>query len=996
MTLKEKAAFLGGKGEWETRDIPRLGIPVMVCSDGPGGLRRQAGTGDHLGLNPSLPATCFPSPSLMACSWDQELEEELGTALGAEAADQGVDILLGPGLNIKRNPLCGRNFEYFSEDPYFSGKMAAAFIRGVESQGIAACPKHFAVNSQELRRMAMNAVVDERTLREIYLTGFEIAVKEGKSRAVMTSYNQVNGIYANEHPHLLKEILRKEWGFRGAVITDWGGSNDHCAGVKNGSSLEMPAPGLSSAAVLLKGIEDGRITEKDLDERAEEILDLLPGQKKNFRQNKMEERYAERKTLYEAHHRLACRACAESAVLLKNEADTLPLKSGTRLAVIGDFAYEPRYQGAGSSMVNAWKVDSVKECLEGETGLEWKKMGITVSGFSRGYRRDGGQDAKLEKEALDLAETADQILFFFGLNEAWETEGQDRSHLKIPENQICLLERLSRLKRPVVGVLCTGSVVEMPWESRLKALLYGGLWGQAGAGAVLDLLSGKLNPCGKLAESWLMKYRDTPSFRYYPSKERNSEYREGIYVGYRYYDTAGVPVRFPFGFGLSYTKFSYSRLKITPQGVSFMLENTGSRDGAEIVQLYAGLPAARMFRPRWELKGFCKVFLTAGERKEVFLPFDAMTFRYWNCRTGRWETEEGCYRIGVGSGLTDIRLEGDFFQKGTTDNLPWDVKELPSYASGQIQSVPDEEYSRLLGCPIPDGSWKGEVGINDALCQLYDARSPLARLVCRILRHRLKKAQRKGVPDLNTLFQYNMPFRAMAKMTGGWISMEMAESLTQMANGRHIYGITGFIRGFFKNRRLERQYEQALRDGTEPGTERSWIKAHPRLWEFILFNLLSNCATITNFAVMWLCTGWLFKGLSEIPFRIFIFNYGEAALGLCGFLSFLTAAALAQTVNFFVQKNWVFRSDAAFSKAAPRYILLAVLLVILSAALPAWSQKLFISRGVPEGFAPTCANGLNILVQVVISYPAMKFWIMPKQAHPEKNKKKRGEKKDAV
>ena len=312
--------------------------------------------------------------------------------------------------------------------------------------------------------------------------------------------------------------------------------------------------------------------------------------------------------------------------------------------------------------------------------------------------------------------------------------------------------------------------------------------------------------------------------------------------------------------------------------------------------------------------------------------------------------------------------------------------------------MPDEEYERLLGCPIPDGSWKGELGINDALCQMYYAKSPLARLICRILKHRLENAQKKGIPDLNTLFQYNMPFRAMAKMTGGWISMEMAESLTYAANGRHFYGITGFIRGFLKNRRLERRYEQALKgktapeDKTEPNVGNPWSKAHPQLWEFILFNLLSNCATITNFVVMWLCTGWVFKGLADIPFRFFIFDYGEDALGLCGFLSFLTATALAQMVNFFVQKNWVFRSDAAFSRAAPRYILLAVFLVILSAALPAWSQKLFTGLGVPEAFAPTCANGLNILAQVAISYPAMKFWIMPGQARPKKNKKKRRKK----
>lgn len=806
MTLKEKAAFLGGKNEWETRDIPRLGIPSMVCSDGPSGLRRQAGTGDHLGLNPSLPATCFPSPSLMACSWDQKLEEELGAALGEEASEQGVDILLGPGLNIKRNPLCGRNFEYFSEDPCLSGKMAAAFIRGVEGKGIAACPKHFAVNSQELRRMAMNAVVDERTLREIYLTGFETAVKEGKCRALMTSYNEVNGIYANEHPHLLKDILRDEWGFLGAVITDWGGSNDHCAGVKNGSSLEMPAAGLNSAAALLRGAEEGRITQKDLDDRVRELLSLLPGEKKKEKQNPKDS------GTFEKHHLLARRACGESAVLLKNQEAVLPLKPGTRAAVIGDFAFEPRYQGAGSSMVNAWKVDSVKECLEGEMGTRWKKMGITVSGFSRGYRRDGKPDAQLEEEALHLAESADQILFFFGLNEQYETEGLDRSHLKIPENQICLLEKLSRLEIPITGILCAGGAVEAPWEIHLKALLYTGLWGQAGAGAVLDLLSGELNPGGKLAETWPLKYEDTPSFHYYPSQERNSQYREGIYVGYRYYDTADIPVRFSFGFGLSYTEFRYSGLKISPQGVRFELENSGSRDGAEIVQLYTGLPEAQVFRPKRELKGFCKVYLKAREKKTVFLPFDQNTFRYWNCKTEKWEREKGVYRIYIGSGLRDIRLEGVIFQEKTTDCLPWKGEELPSYASGRIQEVPDEEYERLLGHPVPDGGWKGELGINDALCQMYYAKSALARWICHILKHRLEKTRERGIPDLNAVFQYNMPFRAMAKMTGGWISMDMAESLVCMANGHFFHGMWGFIKGFFKNRTLERRYEAELQN----------------------------------------------------------------------------------------------------------------------------------------------------------------------------------------
>ena len=381
MTLLEKAAFLSGKNEWETRDFPRLGIPSLFCADGPNGVRKQEGAGDHLGPNPSAPATCFPTAAATANSWDEELEEALGEALGEEAMEEGVNILLGPGLNIKRNPLCGRNFEYFSEDPYLSGKMAAAFIRGVQKKGAAACAKHFAVNSQELRRMAMNAVVDERTLREIYLTGFEIAVKEGEAKTVMSSYNEINGIYANENRHLLKEILRDEWGFTGAGITDWGGSNDHCAGVKNGSALEMPTPGLDAARELIAGVESGKISETDVDERVEELLTLvleLSGQSKAYK--KAEDKQA----LFQRHHELARKASEGSIVLLKNEEQILPLKKGLRVAVIGDFAFTPRYQGAGSSMVNSTKVDSVKEMLASQE--------LLISGAVQGYQRDGRED----------------------------------------------------------------------------------------------------------------------------------------------------------------------------------------------------------------------------------------------------------------------------------------------------------------------------------------------------------------------------------------------------------------------------------------------------------------------------------------------------------------------------------------------------------------------------------------------------------------------------
>ncbi|MBS6212482.1 MAG: glycoside hydrolase family 3 protein, partial [Proteus hauseri] len=458
MTLEEKAAFLSGKGEWDTRDIPRLGIPSVFCSDGPHGIRKQAGAGDHLGLNESLPATCFPTAATIANSWDVNLGKEIGEALGKEAAVLDVQVLLGPGLNIKRSPFCGRNFEYFSEDPYLSGKMAASYIRGIQSQGVYACPKHFAVNSQELRRMAMNAVLDERALREIYLTGFEIAVKEGGAKAIMSSYNQVNGIYANENQHLLLDILRKEWGFDGIVITDWGGSNDHVKGVKAGSTLEMPAPGLDSARQILSAIEDGELTMEELDDCVDDLLDAV---------FTVSEIHKIKKAHFDeaAHHKLAKKAAAESAVLLKNADHILPLNAGCKVAVIGDFAAEPRYQGAGSSMVKPTKIETIENSIT--------EYDLQVAGVSRGYRRTGEADEVLKKEALNLVSTADVILYFFGLDELSESEGLDRTHMRIPQNQIELLQSILQVNENIVGIMSAGASVEMPWQKNCKAILHG-------------------------------------------------------------------------------------------------------------------------------------------------------------------------------------------------------------------------------------------------------------------------------------------------------------------------------------------------------------------------------------------------------------------------------------------------------------------------------------------------------------------------------------------
>lgn len=795
MTLEEKAAFLSGKGEWQTWDFERLGIPSMYCSDGPHGIRKQAGAGDHLGLNPSLPATCFPTAATMANSWDPALGEEIGRALGEEARVQDVHVVLGPGLNIKRSPLCGRNFEYFSEDPYLAGKMAAGYVRGIQSKGRYACPKHFAVNSQELRRMAMNAVVDERTLREIYLTGFEIAVKEGGAKALMTSYNQVNGTYSNENTHLLKDILREEWGYEGIVITDWGGSNDHVKGVAAGSDLEMPTPGMDSARQIVKAVQENRIPEEAVDACVDRLLDAvltLTG--------RQEEKPSEFDK--EAHHALAKKAAAQSAVLLKNQEDILPLKPGTHVALIGDFAFEPRYQGAGSSMVNTIKLDKMSELIGG--------YDLTVVGMARGYKRDVEVDTVLEKEAVDLAQSVDVVLYCFGLDELSESEGVDRTHMRIPQNQITLLETMARVNENIVGILSAGAVVEMPWHTSLKALLHGYLYGQAGAGAMLDIITGKVNPSGRLNETYPVRYEDTPAFKYFPSEERNSEYREALYVGYRYYDTAKVRVLYPFGFGLSYTEFQYRDLTVNPEGAEFTLTNTGNRDGAEVAQLYIGMKDGKVFRPAKELKGFQKVFLKAGESRRVHIPFDDKTFRYWNVRTDQWETEGGTYTIMIGASCLDIRLRTETEIEGTTDTYPYYTNRMPSYYSGLIGQVEDQEFQELLGYPIPSGKWNGDLTVNDAICQMYYAKSPAARFVYKKLTQMKKKSEDAGKPDLNILFIYNMPFRAIAKMTGGMVSMEMVEGIVTMVNGHLLRGLGHTIAGFFRNQRQNRKYVKQI------------------------------------------------------------------------------------------------------------------------------------------------------------------------------------------
>ena len=784
LTLEQKCALLSGKNTWQTQTYSKQGVPAIWLSDGPNGLRKQAGAADHLGLNPSVPATCFPTAATMANSWDPALGEEVGRALGEETAANRVNVLMGPGLNLKRSPLCGRSFEYFSEDPYLSGKMAAAYVRGIQANGVAACPKHYAANSQELRRMASNSVLDERTLRELYLTAFEIVVKEAHPKSIMSAYNKVNDTYANESKHLLVDILRKEWGFDGAVVTDWGGSNDHVEGVKNGSTLEMPSPGLGGARKLLKAVAEGHLTEQEIDARVDELLEVVLSTTAAIEK-------APHKFDEAAHHQLVRRAAAESIVLLKNEDVILPLKQGKKIALIGDFAKNPRYQGAGSSMVNPTRVDSLADLAE--------SAGLNLVGYCAGYERNGKPNKAYLAEAVAQAKLADIVIFCIGL---------DRTHICIPAVQKELLDAVTAANPNVVAVVSAGSVIETNWVAKCKAVVHGYLGGQAGAGAMLDVLTGWQNPCGKLAETIPLNYTDTSVAAYYPGKRQNAEYREGLYVGYRYYETVDKAVRYPFGYGLSYTTFAYSDLKATEKEVTFTLTNTGEKDGAEIAQLYISKPDAEIFRPARELKGFAKVFLKAGESKTVTIPLDDKAFRYWNVETDHWEVEGGAYQLLVGASVQDIRLQTTVTVQGTGAPDPYAGKGLLHYQTGDIKNVPTAEFEALLGHPVPEE--KPVIDRTMTLGELNHSRSPLCWLIAGVLAFLLKSGEKRGKPDLNILFQYNMPLRGLAQMTNGMIGDEFVDGLVLEAKGFWIVGILRALVGLVQNYVANRRYQAKL------------------------------------------------------------------------------------------------------------------------------------------------------------------------------------------
>ena len=636
MTLEDKIALCEGVSFWETRAFEKYGIPAMFVCDGPSGLRKQGqGTGaDMLGINNSQPATCFPASVTTAGSWDPELLKKVGTAIGEEARQQNVGVVLGPGCNLKRNPLCGRNFEYFSEDPYLSGKLAAGFIRGVESQGVGTSLKHFAANSQELSRFTSDSILDDRTLRELYLTGFEIAVKEGEPATVMCSYPKVNGIHASDHKQLLTDILRTDWGFGGLVVTDWGAMNDRVEGLKAGCDLNMPGGSNYMFKECAQAVKNGELSEKNVDDCVRRILRQVFRAAETLKESYICD--------YDAHHIVARQAAEQGAVLLKNADDILPLSGDRKIAVIGAMAKKMRYQGAGSSHVNARKLDQPLDFLPG-------------AAYAPGCDDRGDTTDALIAEAVKTAQNADVAVIFAGLPDRYESEGFDRDNMKMPRGHVRLIEAVADANPNTVVVLLCGCAVECPWEEKVKAILYMGLPGEAGGEAAANLLCGKVNPSGKLAESWPYAYEDVPSGDIY-GKMDDALYVEGVYVGYRYYDKAGKAVRWPFGYGLSYTNFTYSDLRIQDRTVTVTVANTGSIAGAEVVQLYVRSPQNGIHRPIRELKDFTKVYLQPGESKTVSFRLTDRSFAIWQ---DGWKIPGGTYAVEIGGLSESMEITGE-------------------------------------------------------------------------------------------------------------------------------------------------------------------------------------------------------------------------------------------------------------------------------------------------------------------------------------------------
>lgn len=779
MTLKEKASLCSGKDFWHLKSIERLGLPEIMVCDGPHGLRKQNAENKKVGIGNSYPATCFPTAVTTACSWDRDLIYKMGQALAEECLQHGVSVLLGPGVNMKRSPLCGRNFEYFSEDPELAGEMGAAFIAGVQSKGIGTSLKHFAGNSQEMKRMTSNSIIDERALREIYLRAFEKAVKKSQPWTVMNAYNLLNGTYCSENDWLQNKVLRDEWGFKGAVVSDWGAVNDRVAGLNAGNDLEMPSSGGVNDAKIVEAVKCGVIDETTLDERVDKLIDIIlkgaankkPGYKFDVK----------------AHNLLSRQIAEQSMVLLKNDGNILPLKrvEGEYVAVIGAFADNPRYQGAGSSIINPTMIDSGRRAFNNSP--------ISVK-FADGYDRSGkrkNEDAYIT-EACNLAKNASKAVVFIGLTDDYESEGFDRSTMKLPDGHNRLVEAVSRVNDNVIVVLEGGSPVEMPWADDVKAILNAYLGGQSVAPAIVDVLTGKANPCGKLAETYPICLKDTPTSFRYPDSKEDVQYRESIFIGYRYYDKVERNVRFPFGFGLSYTSFEYSDIKLKKKNiakgegakVTFTIKNTGDVAGSEIAQVYVAKPESKIFRAPKELKGFVKIHLEPGEEKKVTVELDDRAFAFWNTATEDWCVESGEYKILVGASSRDIRLEAAAKMKSEDDETIVDLRESAGvYFDGDPARAREDDFKVIYGGEFKLAPEITSDSLNNSIERSKD--KGLAKFIYNTVDLAMKPKGGVGSSMItNTIMQ--TPIRNYVSMSNGLFTEDMADGLLKVFEGKDV------------------------------------------------------------------------------------------------------------------------------------------------------------------------------------------------------------------
>ncbi len=776
MTLEEKASLCDGLDYWHTQPVERVGINSISLNDGPHGIRKKgdpdAAPKGETNLLKGVPAICFPTASATACSWDPDLIYKMGEALGDECLKEKVSVLLGPGTNIKRSPLCGRNFEYFSEDGLLAGEMAAAFINGVQSKGIGTSLKHYAANNQETRRMTVNTVADERTLRETYLLPFEIAVEKAQPWTVMCCYNRLNGTYGAENKWLLTDVLRKDFGFEGLVVTDWGAENQRVPGLIAGQELEMPTSSGEGTRLICEAVKNGTLDEAVLDAACDKLIELT----------KKAEKVLGKEYTYDAaeHHKLARKIAGQCMVLMKNENNLLPLKKDSKIALIGEMAHTPRYQGAGSSLINPISLDSAYATM--------KDMGINFS-YAPGYSLKGKLNEKKSMElildAKQKAKEAEVAVVFVGLTDEYETEGNDRKHLAIPEAHNLLVSEVLKANPNTVVVLSGGASVVLPWADKAPAILNMFLTGQAGGSAVCDVMFGDVNPSGKLSETYPLALEDNSSYNYFPGTPVSVEYREGIYVGYKYYDTAEKEVAFPFGFGLSYTSFEYSDIAISSKNIKdtdtltvlFRVKNTGDVDGAEVAQLYVSDVESTIYRPAKELKGFKKIFLKAGEERDVSIELDKRAFAYYNVNLQDWHVESGEFKILVGASSRDIKLEATVNVESTVEaEIPNYRETAPSYYGADIMNVPANEFEAVYGKALPPSERDKSKPLT-VLNTLEDAADgKWGGRINRLLKKMLGTETMAGAVALQT------PVKNFISMSFGLFSPAMAEGLLVILN----------------------------------------------------------------------------------------------------------------------------------------------------------------------------------------------------------------------